>query len=137
MIFITDRTWEDVLKVKQGATDTDTLNRGTLRPSDFNRWKEALETITPELSLPVISYDTLINCTNPTESLVGVPSGPYVKPINDCWYYWKAISDLRDKLPDDSGIDLTHFPPNMDNLTFINVNTLELVIEYFYNVLNI
>lgn len=136
MTFIIDRTLEDVVLAKRGSTDEEVLSRGTLRPSDFARWKEALTTINSSLSLPDITYNTLINCTNPTVPLTDVPEGVPTKPINDCWYYWQAINNLKNQLPSDHKLDLDNFPASMDNLTFANVNALESVIKHFYDALN-
>lgn len=138
MTFITDRNLQAVQRVKAGATDEETLLRGTLRPADFARWKEALETVSPGLVLPIITKDTQMNCTNPTLPITNFPEwGTYeFEGVNDCWYYWKAIDDLRVQLPADAGIDLTYYPSSMENLTFTNVNTLEAIVEYFYNTLN-
>lgn len=138
MIFITDRNLEAVQRVKQGATDEETLSRGTLRPKDFQRWKEALIASGVTSNLPDITKDTQINCTNPTQAITNLPeySEGSITPINDCWYYWAAINALKDKLPEDSGIDLTWFPSNMERLAFANVNALEAVMEYWYNYYN-
>lgn len=131
MTFITDRNLEAVKRIKQGATDEETLLRGTLRPVDFQRWKEALSKILPETVLPDITKDTQINCTNPEQPLANIP-GEAFAATNDCWYYWKAIKSLKDKLPENSGVDITWFPENMERLTCANVNALEAVIEYHY-----
>lgn len=131
MTFITDRNLEAVKRVKQGATDEETLLRGTLRPVDFQRWKEALSKILPETVLPDITKDTQINCTNPEQPLTNIP-GEAFTATNDCWYYWKAIKGLKDTLPENSGVDTTWFPDNMERLTCANVNALEAVIEYHY-----
>lgn len=138
MTFITDRSLEAVQKVKQGATDEETLFRGTLRPKDFQRWKEALTIINAETSLPDITKDTQINCTDPTREITNIPdySEGTITPTNDCWYYWKAINDLKNNLPEDSGVDVRWFPSSMERLTFANVNALEAVIEYWYNYYN-
>lgn len=136
MTFIIDRKLEDVMLAKRGSTDEEILSRGTLRPSDFARWKEALATIDSALSLPDITYDTLINCTNPTQPLTDTPEDLPTTPVNDCWYYWQAINNLKNQLPSDHELDLAQFPSSMDNLTFANVNALESVIKHFYDALN-
>lgn len=138
MTFITDRSLEDIQRVKRGATDEETLSRSTLRPTDFQRWKEALIASGVTSNLPDITKDTQINCTNPTQAIANIPehSEGTIAPTNDCWYYWKAINDLKNNLPEDSDIDLTWFPSNMERLTFANVNALEAVMEYWYNYYN-
>lgn len=134
MIFITDRTQTDIDKIKSGDYVKEDLQRASLTLQTFNRWKQALESINPTNVLPVITFNTRVNCTNPTQ-VIKDPEGATTNlpRYNDPWYYWKAIDDLRKQLPDDHTLDLRYFPSNMDNLTFKNVNALELVMEYFYN----
>lgn len=132
MTFITDRALRHVQAIASGSTDEYNVSRGTLRPQDFQRWKTALLKINNKLQLPDITEATQMNCTNPTIPITGAT----YSSINDCWYYWKAVDDLRKQLPENVAKNINHFPTSLENLTFSNVNAIESVIEYFYNTLN-
>lgn len=134
-VFITDRTQEDIDKVKSGkvsVNDNEAWNRASLTLDTFSRWSDILWELGWSSSYPS-SPKKYINASM-EDSISNLPEGVSSFGMNFAYHMWVGINLLIERNPEayraEDAPDLTNFPKNMDNLTFENVNVLERVMKY-------
>lgn len=134
-VFITDRTQEDIDKIKSGkvsVNDNEAWNRASLTLDTFSRWSDILWELGWSCSIPSTPRG-YINASR-EDSISNLPEGVSNFGRNFAYHMWFGIDLLIESNPEayasEDAPDLTNFPKNMDNLTFENVNVLERVMKY-------